>query len=264
MAATAQSNVRYVGGALFLHAAAIGLIVLVSMYSPRIVVPQLGIKASLVSSNTLYPPKPQPPAQDQSKILEQQKEQQQEQLAQQKQKEQEEQLRIEQEKQKQAEQQRIAEAQQQAKRQQQIAEQKRVEAIKQKQREIEQRLEAQADARAQAKREADLKAQLAEEEGRDEAVNTGLNDKYRAMIAASIYRHWYQPPSAKPGIECELHVRQASGGMVLSVAIGRCNGDSAVRQSIEAAVYAASPLPPPPDPRLFQPDITFNFNPGEK
>ncbi|HVY22272.1 MAG TPA: cell envelope integrity protein TolA [Steroidobacteraceae bacterium] len=263
MAATAQSNVRYVGGALFLHAAAIGLIVLVSMYSPRIVVPQLGIKASLVSSNTLYPPKPQPPAQDQSKILEQQKEQQQEQLAQQKQKEQEEQLRIEQEKQKQAEQQRIAEAQQQAKRQQQIAEQKRVEAIKQKQREIEQRLEAQADARAQAKREADLKAQLAEEEGRDEAISSGLQNQYAALIRQRVERNWIKPPSAQSGIKCEVQVTQAMGGMVLSVSFGKCNGDAAVRQSIENAVMRSSPLPPPSDPRLFDRHLSFIFNPTE-
>jgi len=49
----------------------------------------------------------------------------------------------------------------------------------------------------------------------------------------------------------------------LSVAIGRCNADAAVRQSIESAVMSSSPLPPPSDSRLFDRNISFIFNPAE-
>jgi colicin import membrane protein len=45
------------------------------------------------------------------------------------------------------------------------------------------------------------------------------------------------------------------------VSIGSCNGDQAVRESIEAAVYRASPLPPPSDPALFQRELEITFRP---
>jgi colicin import membrane protein len=45
------------------------------------------------------------------------------------------------------------------------------------------------------------------------------------------------------------------------VRIGQCNGDQAVRESIEAAVYRASPLPPPPDPALFDRNLRIDFRP---
>jgi colicin import membrane protein len=34
-----------------------------------------------------------------------------------------------------------------------------------------------------------------------------------------------------------------------------------VRESIEAAVYRASPLPPPPDPGLFDRNLKITFKP---
>jgi colicin import membrane protein len=34
-----------------------------------------------------------------------------------------------------------------------------------------------------------------------------------------------------------------------------------VRESIAAAVYRASPLPPPPDPSLFDRNLTITFKP---
>jgi colicin import membrane protein len=60
---------------------------------------------------------------------------------------------------------------------------------------------------------------------------------------------------------CEVRVRQSKTGTVLKVGIGSCNGDEAVRQSIEAAVLRASPLPLPPDPALFEDELIFNFAP---
>jgi len=34
-----------------------------------------------------------------------------------------------------------------------------------------------------------------------------------------------------------------------------------LRESVEAAVYRASPLPPPPDPRLFERNLLLTFEP---
>lgn len=118
-------------------------------------------------------------------------------------------------------------------------------------------------AREQAQRESELKRQLAEEEGRTQVRNSGLMNQYALLIAQRVERNWNKPPSAAAGIECNITVTQAPGGSVLSVQVGKCNGDAAVRQSIEAAVYRSSPLPPPPDARLFERVIVFVFKPSE-
>jgi colicin import membrane protein len=58
-------------------------------------------------------------------------------------------------------------------------------------------------------------------------------------------------------------VTQATGGTVVDVQIGDCNGDAAVRESVANAVYKSSPLPAPPDPRLFQRELILDFKPEE-
>jgi colicin import membrane protein len=143
------------------------------------------------------------------------------------------------------------------------AEKKRVAEIQQRQRDEAMKRQAADEARQRAERETELKRQLAEEEGRNAAANSGLLSQYLVMIEQRIERNWNRPPSARPGLECEVKVAQAPGGTVLSVQMGRCNGDAAVMQSIEAAVYRSSPLPPPPDPRLFERNLTIIFKPAE-
>ncbi len=117
------------------------------------------------------------------------------------------------------------------------------------------------EAQEEAEREADLKRSLASEE-RTAAVSSGpALASWQAQIAARINRAWLRPPTARPGIQCMLYVTQEPGGTVTQVKIGDCNGDQAVRESIEAAVYRASPLPPPPDPALFDRNLKINFKP---
>ena len=110
-------------------------------------------------------------------------------------------------------------------------------------------------------READLKRSLAAEEHADVARNGAALASWESMIAAKITRAWLRPPTAKAGINCVLNVTQVPGGEVTHVTIGECNGDQAVRESIEAAVYRASPLPPPPDPALFERSLEIRFKP---
>lgn len=153
-----------------------------------------------------------------------------------------------------------AEAEKQAKLE---AERKRVAEIERKQKEEAQKRKAADDARLQAARENELKRQLAEEEGLMEAESSGLNSQYAALIQQQIERNWNRPPSARPGLECEIHVAQAPTGVVLSAKVGKCNGDAAVKASIETAVLRSSPLPPPPDRRLFQRNLILNFKPAD-
>jgi colicin import membrane protein len=110
-------------------------------------------------------------------------------------------------------------------------------------------------------READLKRSLAAEEHAEVARNGAALASWESMIAARINRAWLRPPTAKAGIDCMLNVTQVPGGEVTQVSIGQCNGDQAVRESIEAAVYRASPLPPPPDPALFDRSLKIEFKP---
>lgn len=119
----------------------------------------------------------------------------------------------------------------------------------------------QADAQERSEREADLKRSLAAEEHASAARSGPALANWEALIAAKINRAWLRPPTARPGIQCMLYVTQVPGGEVTQVRIGECNGDQAVRESIEAAVYRASPLPPPPDPALFDRNLRINFKP---
>jgi colicin import membrane protein len=119
----------------------------------------------------------------------------------------------------------------------------------------------QADAQEQAQREEDLQHDLAAEEQAKKARAGPALASWQSQIAAKINRAWLRPPTAQPGIECVLNVTQVPGGEVTEVTIGACNGDQAVRESIEAAVYRASPLPPPPDPALFDRHLRIDFKP---
>jgi colicin import membrane protein len=119
----------------------------------------------------------------------------------------------------------------------------------------------QAEAQESSEREADLKRSLAAEEQAAVARSGAALASWESQIAAKITRAWLRPPTARPGIQCVLNVTQVPGGEVTQVSIGECNGDQAVRESIEAAAYRASPLPPPPDPALFDRNLKINFKP---
>ena len=119
----------------------------------------------------------------------------------------------------------------------------------------------QAEAQEQAQLEEDLQHDLAAEEQAKKARAGPALASWQSQIAARINRAWLRPPTAQPGIECILNVTQVPGGEVTEVTIGACNGDQAVRESIEAAVYRASPLPPPPDPALFDRHLRIDFKP---
>jgi colicin import membrane protein len=120
-----------------------------------------------------------------------------------------------------------------------------------------------ADERAKQDREAELRKQLADEE-RVSAVQSGpLRDRYIALLRNKIQNAWIKPPSATAGVDCLVQVTQVPGGEVTGARVTQCNGDAAVRQSIENAVYRASPLPDPPDPALFERNLSLRFRPNE-
>lgn len=123
--------------------------------------------------------------------------------------------------------------------------------------------EAAEQRRRQQQAESELQQQLALEVERNNARAAGLYDQYVLMIENRIRQHWDRPLSARSGIDCVVHVVQLPTGDVIEARVSSCNGDDAVRRSIERAVMDASPLPKAPTPALFERNLNVNFRPDE-
>ena len=132
------------------------------------------------------------------------------------------------------------------------AEKKREDDIRQ-QREENERLRKEAESTARAE-------EIEAEETRMEAVDSGALAVYMAQIRQKIERNWSAPASAGAELQCSVRVRQVPGGEVVGVSILTCNGDDAVKRSVEAAIYRSSPLPEPTDPNLFDRNILLNLS----
>lgn len=213
-------------------------------------------------------PEPQVDEAEQRRQLEEQKrlEEQraeQERIRQQELQEEQERIRREQE----AERQRREEAEAERKRREEAElERQRREAERKRQEEIErQRAENERKRREaeEAERQRRLAQEMAAEEERLEAMQSGEMARYIFAIQQKIARNWVRPPSAQPGVECVALVRQLPGGEVVSVQIQSCNGDDAVRRSIEAAIHKASPLPEPANPALFDRNLRITVKPEQ-
>ena len=103
--------------------------------------------------------------------------------------------------------------------------------------------------------------EIEDEERRLAANSSPAMDAYRFAIAQRIRRSWSVPASASEDTLCTVRVRQIAGGEIVGVTILSCNGDDAVKRSVEAAVQRASPLPEPPTPDLFRPILELNLRP---
>ena len=136
------------------------------------------------------------------------------------------------------------------------------EAVAAKQQQAEQEAAARA-AKLKAAQQAELRRALEDEEAGEALARSGVVDEYRTLLIQTIERNWNRPPSARAGLECTLYVTQATGGTVLDVKIGACNGDQAVRESVANAVYRSSPLPAPRDARAFERRLVIVFKPTE-
>ena len=119
-----------------------------------------------------------------------------------------------------------------------------------------------AEEKARQARQAELRRALEAEERGNAARNSDEAMRWHAQITARIQRAWIKPPSAQPGISCIVSVTQVPGGEVTAVRVNSCSiDDAALRESVEAAVLRASPLPPPPDPALFERNLELTFAP---
>ncbi len=95
----------------------------------------------------------------------------------------------------------------------------------------------------------------------DAAAFALLYGRYLGQITARIERAWMRPRSS-PGagtFACRVQVVQDERGTVLDVTIGGCSQDSRWRASLVEAVRSASPLPAPPDHRVFRRSVALAF-----
>ncbi len=119
-----------------------------------------------------------------------------------------------------------------------------------------------AEEKARLAREAELRRSLEAEERGNAARNSAEANRWHASIVAKIARAWNKPPSAVAGVTCIVRVSQVPGGEVTSVNVDSCNpNEAALRQSVENAVLAASPLPTPPPGVPFERNLELTFAP---
>jgi hypothetical protein len=67
------------------------------------------------------------------------------------------------------------------------------------------------------------------------------------------------PLPGRGAITCRVEVLQNRTGEVLEVTPTHCGADSRWRASLVSAVRGASPLPAPPDPRVFRRRVALEF-----
>ncbi len=119
-----------------------------------------------------------------------------------------------------------------------------------------------AEEKALRARQEELRRGLEAEERANAARNSDEAARWHARIIDRVTRAWIRPPAMVPGVSCTVLVSQVPGGEVTSVRVDNCTVDSAaLRQSVENAVLAASPLPAPPAGVPFERNLRLIFAP---
>jgi colicin import membrane protein len=144
-------------------------------------------------------------------------------------------------------------------RRRQEAERKRLEDLE-RQRQENERLRRVAEAAELDRRR---RQEMDEEANHLAALDASDMERYSFAIQQKVTRNFIRPASAPEQLECVVNVRQLPNGDVMDVSIGNCNGDEAVRRSVEAAVHKASPLPLPANPSIFQRNLQIIFKPEQ-
>jgi len=126
----------------------------------------------------------------------------------------------------------------------------------------------QEDERKKREAEQALRESLAaEEQARAESARAARAateaEQYKAQIIQKVERNWNKPVDSK-GLECVLKVRVVPGGEVVAVKVVQSSGNAMFDDSVQKAVWKATPLPLPPDPALFEylREIEFTFRPS--
>lgn len=88
-------------------------------------------------------------------------------------------------------------------------------------------------------------------------------DRHRGIIQQKVRRIWKRPSGTRPGLKTVALVNVGPNGDVISVRTVNGSGDSIFDQSVEDAIFKASPLPIPTDLALYEyfKGFLFELNP---
>lgn len=95
----------------------------------------------------------------------------------------------------------------------------------------------------------------------DATIRGVLFGRYVGQIRARIERAWMRPrtPVGASSFYCVVQITQDQRGNVKETALQSCNGDLRWQLSLVQAIQSASPLPAPPDPKVFADAVTMKF-----
>jgi hypothetical protein len=95
----------------------------------------------------------------------------------------------------------------------------------------------------------------------DSSTDPGPLGLYVGQIDARIQRAWIRPRDpVKDGVfSCRVRIEQDAAGVVREITLERCNGNMRWQLSLVHAIQQASPLPAPPDPKVFQKLLQLDF-----
>jgi len=109
--------------------------------------------------------------------------------------------------------------------------------------------------------QADLQRQLNQEA----TANTQLEtNEWAIQLIAAIARNWAWPPGTNPTWRTFAKFQLDPTGTIQSAEVVHSSGNQVFDDSVIRAIYKASPLPLPRDPRVFDPRITACFSPSPK
>lgn len=130
-------------------------------------------------------------------------------------------------------------------------------------------------AKIERARQEKIKAELAKKEQEEARIKSeyeqaertriaGEVDKYKALILNAISNKWILPDNANSQMSSQFQIHLAPNGAVLDVNLTRSSGDPVLDRSAKDAIYKASPLPVPSDPKTFNlfRDISLTVRPG--
>jgi len=124
---------------------------------------------------------------------------------------------------------------------------------------------AKKDKTKKDKAEREKERQLQEQREVEEAHQRDQTQAYSAIgalvgrIGAKVRENWNKPPGTMTGLETVISVKVERTGEVVSVKVVKSSGNDYFDQSAENAVYKASPLPFPDEPRYYEFIKEFNF-----
>lgn len=155
--------------------------------------------------------------------------------------------------------------QQQAAKQARIKEQQRLAKIKAEQEKSKQRQAAALAAKKKAlEKQLQQQALKQEQDMLASQAMQGIINQYVVQIRQVIHNNWITPPGIDPSLKVTFAIDLAPGGQVIQAKITESSGNLTLDQSAITAIYKASPLPVPSDPKQFSSfrHFTLSMNPG--